>query len=91
MGNWILEDDVVLPDTTDWLLAGDASIRWQTRRDLLDEKPDIHETDRAEVATTGWGRRLLECQDPGVPGAEGFIARSGRLRPTRSCCCAHAA
>jgi hypothetical protein len=65
MDSRIHEDDAVLPDTIHWLLAGDASIRWQTRRDLLDERPDICEADRAEVATTGWGRRLLEGQDPG--------------------------
>ena len=65
MDSRIIGDDAVLPDTVDWLLAGDASIRWQTRRDLLDQKPHIYERDRAEVATTGWGRRLLECQDPG--------------------------
>ncbi len=47
-----------------WLLDGDAAIRWQTRRDLLDEPEETYSHDRAEVATTGWGRRLLDSQSP---------------------------
>ncbi len=50
-------------DLVDWLLAGDAAIRWQTCRDLLDRPPDVYESERALVATTGWGRRLLDQQD----------------------------
>lgn len=48
-----------------WLLEGDASVRWQTQRDLLDEEPDVWRRTRADVARTGWGARLLEHQDPG--------------------------
>jgi len=29
------------PKTIEWLLEGDPSIRWQMRRDLLDEKPAV--------------------------------------------------
>lgn len=47
-----------------WLLAGDPAIRWQTQRDLLDEDPSVWMATRAEVATAGWGRLLLEAQDP---------------------------
>jgi len=47
-----------------WLLDGDPAIRWQTRRDLLDEPPEAYEPDRARVATEGWGARLLALQDP---------------------------
>jgi len=47
----------------EWLLAGDPAIRWQTRRDLLDQPAQIYEPERALVSTTGWGRRLLEHQD----------------------------
>jgi len=50
-------------ETLDWLLEGDASVRWQARRDLLDEPAERFECDRADVATSGWGRRLLACQD----------------------------
>ena len=50
--------------TIAWLLSGDPAIRWQTRRDLLDEPPAAWEADRAQVALTGWGAQLLACQDP---------------------------
>ena len=43
-----------------WLLDGDPAIRWQTRRDLLDEPPEAYEPDHARVATEGWAARLLE-------------------------------
>lgn len=52
-----------LEKTVKWLLDGDASIRWQTKRDLLDAPPDEVEADRSRVATTGWGRELLGRQD----------------------------
>lgn len=40
----------------DWLLAGDVSIQYQARRDLLDDdRPDL----QARIATEGWGARLL--------------------------------
>ncbi|WP_348787017.1 hypothetical protein [Leifsonia sp. NPDC080035] len=48
-------------DTTTWLLDGDPAIRWQTRRDLLDD-PDGAAADRALVETEGWGARLLGLQ-----------------------------
>ena len=47
----------------EWLMSGDASIRWQTRRDLLDERPEIYEPERARVAESGWGAELLAHQD----------------------------
>ena len=49
--------------TIRWLLDGDAAIRWQTERDLLDAPEDVVETTRALVATAGWGRDLLDRQD----------------------------
>ncbi len=50
-------------DLVDWLLAGDAAIRWQTLRDLLDQPPGLYDAERALVSTTGWGRHLLDQQD----------------------------
>ena len=47
-----------------WLLDGDPAIRWQVRRDLLDEPPEAYEPERARVTTEGWGARLLAVQDP---------------------------
>lgn len=49
--------------TIEWLLDGDPAIRWQTKRDLLDDSRDAAEAERALVATTGWGRELLDRQD----------------------------
>ena len=60
--------------TLDWLLAGDPSIRWQVRHDLLDAPAREVARDRARVATAGWGRRLLEHQDPGGTWAGGLYS-----------------
>ncbi len=39
-----------------WLLAGDISIRYQARRDLLgEERPDL----QSRISEEGWGARLL--------------------------------
>ncbi|KAA0230809.1 hypothetical protein EDS67_05175 [candidate division KSB1 bacterium] len=48
--------------TTDWLLAGDPAIRWQTLRDLCgaDEAKFLRE--RKKIAWEGWGARLLARQ-----------------------------
>ncbi len=46
-----------------WLLEGDPAIRWQVLRDLLDADPAEVEEERARVAGTGWGARLLAEQD----------------------------
>ena len=51
-------------DTSDWLLEGDASIRWQTQRDLLDVPDEVVNAEREKVSTTGWGQRLLAHQGP---------------------------
>ena len=66
--------DVGSDEMIDWLLAGDASIRWQTRRDLLDQTPDVYEADRADVARTGWARELLDRQDPEGSWAGGLYS-----------------
>ncbi len=52
-----------LDETHEWLMLGDPAIRWQTMRDLLDEPVATYEAERALVATTGWGQRLLALQD----------------------------
>ena len=51
-------------DTSDWLMEGDTSLRWQTMRDLLDVPDEVVNAERAKVSTTGWGKRLLGYQDP---------------------------
>src|SRR5947208_6935175 len=51
------------PDVITWLLAGDASIRWQVMRDLLGRPQREWESERKRVTTSGWGADLLKRQD----------------------------
>ena len=46
----------------DWLLDSDPSIRWQVMRDLTDAPADEVATERARVASEGWGAQLLALQ-----------------------------
>ncbi len=55
-----------LDEVSAWLMAGDAAVRWQTMRDLLDAPPEQVAAERALVANEGWGGRLLAEQ-----GADG--------------------
>jgi hypothetical protein len=48
----------------DWLLDSDPSIRWQVKRDLTNEAPDLIAVERSRIATEGWGARLLALQGP---------------------------
>jgi len=45
-----------------WLLDGDPSIRWQVLRDLTNSSDDEVAAERAKVATSGAGARLLSMQ-----------------------------
>ena len=54
----------------DWLLAGDAAIRWQTLRDLTSAPAGEIVAARAEVAGSGWGADLLAAQRPNGSWAE---------------------
>lgn len=47
----------------EWLLDSDPAIRWQVMRDLLDAPPEEVTSERARVATEGWGARLLAARD----------------------------
>jgi hypothetical protein len=60
---------------TDWLLDSDPAVRWQALRDLTDASADDVATERARVATEGWGARLLAlCADDGWAGGACFPA-----------------
>ena len=48
----------------DWLLDSDPSIRWQVMRDLQNAPAEAVAAERANVATHGWGARLLALQGP---------------------------
>ncbi len=46
-----------------WLMDGDAAIRWQVMDNVLGESSDEVARARSQVATTGWGADLLDRQD----------------------------
>ena len=50
-----------------WLLDSDPSIRWQAMRDLTDAPDEEVAAERTNVATEGWGAKLLAGQ-----GADGY-------------------
>ena len=52
-------------DVLEWLLDSDPAIRWQVLRDLADAPVEEVTAERARVAETGWGRRLLDLQEDG--------------------------
>ena len=45
-------------------MEGDPAIRWQVMRDLEGRAEGTVRREQARVATSGWGRRLLELQNP---------------------------
>ncbi|HKJ67294.1 MAG TPA: squalene cyclase, partial [bacterium] len=57
-----------------WLLDGDPAIRWQTRRDLLSADEAEWQHERGNVATEGWGARLLALQDDAGTWAKGLYS-----------------
>ena len=66
-------------DVRTWLLQADPAIRWQVLRDLGDVPADELAEERARVATTGWGQRLLELQSEGQwAGGACFPSRDWR-------------
>src|SRR4029453_16380025 len=46
----------------EWLLDSDPAIRWQVLRDLDDTPAEVVASERARLATEGWGARLLALQ-----------------------------
>ncbi|MFH1527434.1 MAG: hypothetical protein ABIJ40_04545 [Bacteroidota bacterium] len=56
----------------EWLLKGDASIRYQTKRDLLNKSPISLRAERERINLTGWGKRLLDLQDKSGTWANGI-------------------
>ena len=47
-----------------WLLDSDPALRWQVERDLVGEPAEVWEATRACIATQGFGKALLDLQDP---------------------------
>ena len=50
------------PEVTAWLLDSDPAIRWQVLKDLLDTSAEEVASERARVASQGWGAHLLSLQ-----------------------------
>ena len=50
--------------TLNWLLDGDAAVRWQVLRDLNHASEVEVASEREKIATSGWGAQLLALQDP---------------------------
>src|SRR6516162_5560100 len=71
----------------DWLLDGDASIRWQVMRDLTREATRAVAEERGRVSTEGVGARLLALQaDDGRWGGAAWN-RGWNSTMHASCCC----
>lgn len=64
-----------------WLLDGDAAIRWEVLRDLVEAPERTVERERRKVARAGWGARLLARQDPEGMWAGGLSSDGGIYSP----------
>jgi len=56
----------------DWLLSGDVSIVYQTRRDLLGEKGKGLNKIQERIATEGWGKQFLANRGKNGQWGKGF-------------------
>jgi hypothetical protein len=63
----------------DWLLDSDPAIRWQVLHDLVQAPAEVVATERARVATAGWGARLLALQGEDGQWAGGACFPAGSL------------
>jgi hypothetical protein len=64
-------------DLIDLLLDTDPALRWQVERDLAGAPASTWEATRARVATEGFGRRMLDNQDPDGQWAGGAYFPAG--------------
>ena len=62
----------------DWMLDSDPSIRWQVFRDLVDAPAEVVTAERAQVATEGWGARMLALQGEDGQWEGGALFPGGR-------------
>ena len=72
----------------EWLLDSDPAIRWQALQDLADAPADVVATERARVASEGWGARILSLQGEDGQWAGGALfpaqrAKSGNGGPAK--------
>lgn len=57
-----------------WLLKGDASVRYQTLKNLTETTNSILEPERKKIACEGWGKKLLELQKFDYSWGDGLYA-----------------
>lgn len=62
----------IAAESTQWLLAGDPAIRWQTQRDSLAGDAVTVASEQRRIAAEGSGGRLLSLQDPAGTWADGM-------------------
>ena len=62
----------------DWLLAGDVSIRYQCKRDLL-VNDDL--TLRKKISTTGWGKQFLDQRNTNGHWGDRFLSAEMDFNP----------
>jgi hypothetical protein len=66
-----------MDEIINWLMEGDAAIRWQTLRCLLDAPEPDWLAERQRTLSEGWGARLLARQDAnGRWGAKSLVHHS---------------
>lgn len=65
------------PELLTWLLDADPALRWQVERDLAGAPGEVWRATRAQVATEGFGARLLALQDPDGQWAGGAFFPAG--------------
>jgi hypothetical protein len=65
-----------MDEIIDWLMEGDAAIRWQTLRDLLGTPERDCQAERQRTLQEGWGAQFLARQDAnGAGGRSPWYAR----------------
>lgn len=64
-------------DLAQWLLDSDPSLRHKVERDLLGAPAEVWQATRARTATEGFGRAILEKQDPDGQWAGGAYFPAG--------------
>lgn len=61
-------------EVVDWLMQGDAAIRWQVMRGLMGCSIPEWEAEKNKVAIEGWGKQLLDFQDEAGTWAGGIYS-----------------
>jgi hypothetical protein len=56
----------------DWLLQQDPSIQYRVHRDFLQSRPDVLNAVQEKIRHEGWGKRLMDCQQPNGEWGEGY-------------------